>query len=119
MTDAGGPALFASLRGDGAMCALATQGVHFSGGGGYSYLHRDVPMFSYAPDEGARMRAEQGAFDRLIAPAATPAPPGFARIRCTSGSPEAPALCLSARTGTCRPAASPNEINRLLIRLDQ
>jgi hypothetical protein len=119
MPDTGGPALFAGLRGDAAMCGLATQGLHFSGGGGYAYLHRAVPMFAYAPEEGASLRADRSGFNRLIAPASPLPLPGYTRAICSAGTADAPALCVFTRPDACRPIASGNEINRLLKRIDQ
>lgn len=117
--DGGTLAFYGQLRNDAGLCGLATQGVHFSAGGGYAYLHRAVPIYAYAPGETALMRGETRGFNRLLASAVVPPPPGFHVARCTPGNHGEPGECLFERAGGCAGLDSSAEINCMLVRTDQ
>ncbi|PZU08214.1 hypothetical protein [Sphingomonas sp.] len=119
--DAGkdGPNAFAMARADPLLCGLATQGLHFSRGGGYAYLHRATPLFIYDSGEAAALARDASGFNRLIAPASTPAPVGFRQGSCLPARGSAQPLCLFLRSGGCRAIRTANEANRMLVRTDQ
>jgi hypothetical protein len=64
--------------------------------GGYSYLHRPVPM--YWPKDEAELTASAVAFDTLLYDGVSP-PPGFQLVRCFGK------ICLAQRAGRCEPRA--------------
>lgn len=64
--------------------------------GGYSYLHRPVPM--YWPKDEAELTASAAAFDTLLYDGVSP-PPGFQPVRCFGK------ICLAQRAGRCEPRA--------------
>lgn len=61
--------------------------------GGYSYLHRPVPM--YWPKDDAELTTSAAAFDTLLYDGATPPPPDFKPLRCFGQ------ICLAQRPGRC------------------
>lgn len=67
--------------------------------GGYSWLHRPIPMFW--PEDEAALVAAAGAFDTLIYRAEPPPPLGFARLRCFGE------VCVARRPGGCAARAMP------------
>jgi phosphatidylinositol glycan class B len=66
--------------------------------GGYTYLHRPVPM--YWPKDEAELTASAAAFDTLLYDGTAP-PPGFRPVRCFGQ------ICLAHRTGGCEARAMP------------
>ena len=64
--------------------------------GGYTYLHRPVPM--YWPRDAAELSAAAAAFDTLLYDGVAP-PPGFQPVRCFGQ------ICLAQRAGRCEPRA--------------
>lgn len=116
--DRGGLALFTILKTDGAMCGLATQEMNFAAGGGYTYLHRAVPIFAYARSEATGLARDAAGFNRLIGPATIVPPKGFSRQTCRPAGGRLPPTCLFARPGGCAPIDSAAEINRTLKRVD-
>ncbi|NIJ06440.1 hypothetical protein FHS31_000022 [Sphingomonas vulcanisoli] len=117
--DARGPDLYTSLHDDPGLCGLATLATPFSKGGGYAYLHRAVPIYAYRPDEAAMLLRDATGFNRIIAPAASPVPPGFVLGKCAASAAGDPPLCLFIRPGRCAAIRSVFEINRMLVRTDQ
>ena len=63
--------------------------------GGYSYLHRPVPM--YWPKDEAALTASAAAFDTLLYDGAAPPAPGFKPVRCFGQ------ICVAQRPGRCEP----------------
>ncbi|WP_419827759.1 hypothetical protein [Sphingomonas sp.] len=116
------PALqaFAALR-QAPGCGVALLGRDWTDSGGYTYLHRPVPL--YIPDDGsvppASWIARAGAgFDLIVAPArlGSALPSDYRRTTCF-GAGQA---CLYRRSGGCDArAASGSAINWVLIRLDR
>jgi hypothetical protein len=119
MADQAGPAAFAQLHHDDRLCGLATYRIPFSLGGGYTFLHRRVPLFLYGPNDGARLLRDSKAYNRLIAPASATPLNGFHRTTCFAGGWDLPPICIYARAGDCAPSDTPAEINRALTDTDQ
>ena len=63
--------------------------------GGYTYLHRPVPM--YWPKDEAELTASAAAFDTLLYDGAPPPQLGFAPVRCVGR------ICIARRAGGCEP----------------
>jgi phosphatidylinositol glycan class B len=61
--------------------------------GGYSYLHRPVPM--YWPKDDAELTTSAAAFDTLLYDGARPSAPGFRPVRCFGQ------ICVAQRPGRC------------------
>ena len=67
--------------------------------GGYTYLHRPVPMFW--PEDATALAASAGAFDTLLYQQAPPPELGFATLRCFGQT------CLARRAGRCEARPMP------------
>jgi GPI mannosyltransferase 3 len=67
--------------------------------GGYSHLHRAVPM--YWPKDEAELRATAAGFDRLVYTATPPAELGFEAVRCFGR------VCVAQRPGSCAAVPMP------------
>jgi phosphatidylinositol glycan class B len=84
-----------------ALCGLGlygtTPGFDWTVYGGYTYLHRPVPM--YSPKDAADLAATAPAFDTLLYTAPPPAELGFVTIACFGKT------CVARRAGGC--AAQP------------
>lgn len=112
---------FAALRDAPGLCGVAIVGTPWTDTGGYTYLHRAVPL--YAPDTNDTapatwVPATAAGFDTILAPAALAAtlPPVYARGACFGDG----RACLFRRSGGCDPrAAARHEINRMLVRTDR
>jgi hypothetical protein len=93
------------------LCGLALVGRHWAWTGGYTYLHRDVPI--YIVDDTADLARAWGGFDAALArPEHVRLLPGFAAERCWDG------LCLARRPGGCAPVEAPS-INARLAERDE
>ncbi len=110
--------LFQSLHRDPGACGVAIFQHHWSETGGYSYLHRRIPM--YVLDKGTsaqKLHSSTPSFNRLIAPAASPDTLGqFTRFNCEgTNGPLSTRLCIYRRAGSCdQSAAADLEINQWL-----
>lgn len=80
--------------------------MHWSLSGGYSYLHRDVPLYAlrYEPDP-----APPSAYNYIVGPSTSNGFPGYS-IRDCAGE-----TCILERPGACTPAPA-SEINEVLRR---
>jgi hypothetical protein len=123
-----------ALRSMPGLCGVALHNYSFWQTGGYSYLHRDVPMYLVrSPGETGPMPLIAGAtpgFNVIIARAsdAGTVPSAYKRRSCfdaPAGSREANdqsgsgRVCLFVRAGGCDPArARDADLQRLLERLD-
>jgi hypothetical protein len=67
--------------------------------GGYTYLHRPVPM--YWPKDDAELTASAAAFDTLLYDGAPPPQLGFTPVRCVGR------ICIARRAGSCEPREMP------------
>lgn len=72
-----------------------TPGFDWTVYGGYTYLHRPVPM--YSPKDAADLTATAPAFDTLLYTVAPPPQLGFATLACFGKT------CVARRAGSCVP----------------
>jgi phosphatidylinositol glycan class B len=97
---------FRELSRDPTVCGVAIRGFHWSLSGGYTYLHRKVPIILVLHDDDFERLA--ATFNTMVS--TLPLPPrhdGFDLVTCWGGT------CLYRRAGACRPPTE-NEINQLL-----
>lgn len=93
------------------MCGLGLVGVPWTDTGGYTHMHRDVPLF--VPDSGD-VGLEAG-YNYAAAPRSTiPDDSRYARVGCY-GTNE---ICLFRREGGCK-SMPDNEVNAVLIRRNE
>jgi hypothetical protein len=93
------------------LCGLAITGVDWWATGGYTHLHREVPIYLRFHDEGRNYPpgsedAVRG-FNYAIAPTHTPISNRFTVSGCWG------AICLQNRAGTCTEVPA-DEINQIL-----
>jgi hypothetical protein len=112
------PLLLAQAAGrDRALCGIALHHMEFWESGGYTYMHRDLPLYWLAgpPISQADSLARVNAFNAVIAREHRigELPGTWRRRTCGQG------VCLFVRDGGCDPAAGRNwPINRVLLRLN-
>jgi GPI mannosyltransferase 3 len=86
-----------------AICGLglygSTPGFDWTVYGGYTYLHRSVPM--YSPKNAADLAATAPSFDTLLYTAAPPPELGFATLACFGKT------CVARRPGSCSAQRAP------------
>jgi GPI mannosyltransferase 3 len=103
--------LFDKLSRDSTVCGVGEFGLPWYDPGGYTHLHRDVPIVFLASE--SELNQTAASFNALVSKGtlASP-PPGFTLQSCLYRS------CLYRRPGTC---ASPgdNEMNAMLKRTNQ
>lgn len=103
----GGLRTFSRLSRDREACGLALVQINWWDTGGYTYLHRPIPMFVF-PDPRAA-GSESPVFNRVVAPESTPLSfSGYSVAACQNG------VCLYRRLGTCQPGGAEFEINAYL-----
>ncbi len=92
---------FEALSREAKLCGLGLVGgqVDPTISGGYTYLHRNVPMYFLLAADGDNMRRLAPSFDAVVT-ALPLAYDGFARSRCWNG------ICLYRRQGPCTPSAA-------------
>jgi hypothetical protein len=98
----------ASLRMSAPPCGLGLISVPWYYGGGYTYLHRNIPIYPIRSRDDPSGTSD--AFDVAIAEKDAPLPPlGYRLERCYSGT-----VCVFRRSGTCvdRPDRMVNEVLR-------
>ena len=107
-----GDGAFDRLSREPAVCGVGIYRVMWSESGGYTHLHRNVPII---PEESAGQIAKDApSINALIAPAASPdLPAGFAQSECWQG------VCLYERPGKCTSPAADAELNAYLRRIQQ
>jgi GPI mannosyltransferase 3 len=105
----GGLRAFSLLSEDRDACGLAIFHVKWWDTGGYTYLHRPIPIF-FLPgsDDGASISQS---FNRLVMPQSDAVPfPGYQVSSCRDG------VCVYRRAGPCQAGSSEFEINEYLKR---
>lgn len=115
-----------SLRREPKLCGLALLGMPFWESGGYSYLHRPVPLYLIEPQDLPRSGP---AFDAIVAPADAPLPSGYLKRSCHSTGGAGPGsgylhgtnrACAFVRSGGCNAKAAEDlRLERALAREDQ
>ena len=107
-----GAAAFDRLSREPALCGIGLYGVIWWESGGYTHLHRDVPIVPL--DSAARMANDAPAFNALIAPATSQnLPAGFTQSQCWQG------VCLYQRPGACTAAPADEELNVYLRKIQE
>jgi phosphatidylinositol glycan class B len=100
---------FDRLSHDSGLCGLGIYAVLWADTGGYTHLHRNVPIVPVSDASGLRADAE--AFNVLIAPKEVPdLPLGFKLNECWNG------VCLYRRSGVCALPQRGSELNAYLQR---
>jgi hypothetical protein len=121
-------AAYARLRDDPSACGLAIDHYRWTITGGYSYLHRPIPIYYFADEDPANSKmalaANANAFNTVMIPAplAGQLPSRFQPLDCwgdgaTSGNDAR--LCLYRRPGSCTDGDGRFQLNKALVRLDQ
>lgn len=114
--------LFQTLHRDPDACGVAIYNHHWSKTGGYSYLHRRIPIYVLEENvQAEQLRASSPAYNRLIAPDAGPSLASqFIRKKCEGNrSAQNKRLCIYERPGPCNRAVAPDlEINSWLKQRD-
>jgi GPI mannosyltransferase 3 len=111
-------AAFVDLRDMASTCAVGLINVRWWETGGYTYLHRDIPI--YLVESSGQLPAMRISFNTALAPADEPLETfGYRRDRCYaqhgSISRPLPELCLFVRDGGCVPQPE-LALNPLLLR---
>jgi hypothetical protein len=105
----GGLLAFSLLSTDQDACGLAMLDINWWDTGGYTYLHRPIPIF-FLPSSADAATISQS-FNRLVTPQSKAAPlPGYLVSSCQDG------VCVYRREGSCQPGGSEFEINEYLKR---
>jgi len=100
---------FRQLSDDETLCGVAQLNIGWAGSGGYTYLHRNVPIYLLSGD--ADLKSLVSSFNAIVTHGALPAgADGFERFGCWDG------VCVYKRQGTCTQAASSYEVNEVLRR---
>jgi len=98
---------FRGLSQDTQACGVAVLQVNWWDTGGYTYLHRPIPVFFYSqPSDVSGFQS----FNRLVSPEATPPLWGYTRAVCRNG------VCIYKRQGSCEmtSASAIHEFNEVL-----
>jgi GPI mannosyltransferase 3 len=105
-----GVGAFDRLSREASLCGVGIYDRMWWESGGYTHLHRDVPI---VPVESSAQLAEDApVFNALIAPRNSPGiPAAFTPSKCWSG------VCLLQRAGTCAAPAAGEELNAYLRRI--
>lgn len=114
------------LRKEPGVCGIAQYAAKWSDGGGYTYLHRRIPIYplDLAADPQAEMARRQDAFNVIIAPPEPtyPLPHSYRKEVCFGlHSPfRKRPLCVYRRAGPCSNASAGEvPLNQALIRADR
>jgi phosphatidylinositol glycan class B len=103
---------FNRLSVDENACGVAIRDVDISHTGGYTHLHRPIPIFVFHSFSDAN--SVVGAFNRLVAPESSAMPvQGYSALSCRYS------VCVYQREGTCQAIGSEHEINEFLKRRDE
>ncbi len=107
-----GDGAFDRLSREPGVCGVGIYRAIWWQSGGYTHLHRDVPII---PVESAvQLTKDAPSINALIAPATSPdLPSGFTQSQCWQG------VCLFERPGTCTAPAADEELNAYLRRIQQ
>jgi hypothetical protein len=96
---------YESMRADPNVCGVASLGWHWAWTGGYTYLHRNVPIFQI--NDGAGFRQYSASFNAILTHNQGASIGPFVQKQCWQW------LCLYQRVGGCEPPGSYN-INQWL-----
>jgi phosphatidylinositol glycan class B len=108
----GGLRAFSHLSEDPQACGVAVFKVHWWDTGGYTYLHRPIPIFFFASFNDADSVAQT--FNRIVAPESTAVPlKGYTPSSCRDG------VCVYQREGFCQAGGEEYEVNEYLKQTNQ
>ncbi len=103
---------FDRLSREPGLCGVGIYGRIWWESGGYTHLHRDVPMVQVG--SAAELAQDAPDFNALIAPRDAPGvPSGFTELQCWRG------VCLLERGGTCISPKPDEELNGYLRKIGQ
>jgi len=126
----GGSQAMAALRGDASLCGVGMVGVNFWDSGGYTYLHRNVPIYvgqsDRLPGPQPRLETLAPAFNAIVAAAEkrSMVPAGYREIGCSGpehgAEPrEVSRVCTFVREGGCEAGAGGDRLlDRIMRRQD-
>ena len=107
-----GDGAFDHLSRNAGLCGVGIYRAMWWESGGYSHLHRNVPIIPV--ESAAELARDAPLFNALIAPRNSPGiPSGFMQTECWSG------VCLLERAGTCTAPKADEELNAYLKRIGQ
>jgi hypothetical protein len=107
-----GDGAFDRLSREPALCGVGIYHAIWWQSGGYTHLHRDVPIIPLESD--AQLAKDAPAINALIAPSdSSGLPSGFGRSQCWEG------VCLYERPGACTAAPADEELNAYLRKIGQ
>lgn len=96
---------------DVSVCGLGIYGLHWAWTGGYTHVHRDIPII--LPETAPILNADSTQFNMLLTPKPLQIPvSGFTLEECRYGT------CVYRRAGACTPAGA-EEINTHLKQIGQ
>lgn len=94
------------------LCGIGIYDRNWWESGGYTHLHRDVPIVPLG--NAGKLAGNASRIDALIAPLGAPGiPAGFNRVQCWKD------VCLLERQGTCAPVPPNDELNEYLKRIGE
>ena len=103
---------FSRLAEDPKACGVAVTNMSWVDPGGYTYLHRPIPVFFYRNSSNEKLDPQS--FNRIVTRASVPVEAqGFSPSICKDG------VCIFSRDGDCRPGDSGHEINAYLKRIGE
>lgn len=106
----GAQSVFERLSRDSNLCGVAIYRVNWWDTGGYTHLHRNVPIVDVL--DVAELAKKAPAFNAVVAPIGiSDVPAGFNLIGCWSG------ICLHRRAGACTAPQTKDELNGFLRRI--
>lgn len=107
-----GDGAFDRLGREPALCGVGIYRAIWWQSGGYTHLHRDVPIIPL--ESAAQLVKDAPAINALIAPVdSSGLPTGFGQAQCWQG------VCLYERPGTCTAAPADEELNAYLRKIGQ
>lgn len=107
-----GDGAFDRLSREPALCGVGIYHAIWWQSGGYTHLHRDVPIIPL--ESAGQLAKDASAINALIAPDNTPeVPHEFGKAQCWEG------VCLYKRPGSCTTAPADEELNAYLRKIQQ
>jgi hypothetical protein len=98
---------FDRLSHDSSLCGVGIYAVPWFNTGGYTHLHRNVPIVPVS--DGSGLITNTAAFNVYIAPVeVSELPEGFRRTECWNG------ICIHRRSGVCAAPQRGSELNAYL-----
>jgi hypothetical protein len=108
---------FVSIKKQTAICGVALDGIHWSRTGGYTYLHRPIPLLVYNTDQKRQLWRDAPNFNAIVAPESASVPREYIRDQCFVSKAGQPSICIFRRPGPCATPPSGAEINSMLLRI--